>query len=100
MALDQLREDKSIIVKNLEKDQKEKAKDIADLKNKLKDVQRKRKAAEVESQRLARLVNEKDKEIIDLKKEREAIVIPTDPNALSDEFRKRGYRSRVVFPTR
>jgi len=99
MALDQLREDKTAIVENLKKDQKEKAKDIADLQSKVKDVQRKRAAAEAESKRLARLVNEKDTEIGRLKKERDAIIIPTDPNALADEFRKRGYRPRVVFPS-
>jgi hypothetical protein len=45
------------------------------------------------------LVNEKDTEIGRLKKERDAIVIPTDPNALADEFRKRGYRPRVILPS-
>jgi peptidoglycan hydrolase CwlO-like protein len=100
MALDQLREDKTTIVEKLKKDQKEKAKDILDLQNKVKDVQQKRVSAEAESKRLARLVNEKDIEIIFLKKERDAIVIPTDPNALADEFRKRGYKPRVVFPVR
>jgi septal ring factor EnvC (AmiA/AmiB activator) len=99
MALDQLREDKTAIVENLKKDQKEKAKDIADLQGKVKDVQRKRAAAEAESKRLARLVNEKDTEIGRLKKERDAIVIPTDPNVLADEFRKRGYRPRVILPS-
>lgn len=100
MALDQLREDKTAIVERLKKDQKEKAKDIADLQNKVKDVQRKRASAEAESKRLARLVNEKDTEIDRLKDERDRIVIPTDPNALADEFRKRGYKPRVVLPVR
>lgn len=100
MALDQLREDKTTIVETLKKDQAEKAKAITDLQNKVKDVQQKRASAEAESKRLARLVNEKDTEIGRLKKERDAIVIPTDPNALADEFRKRGYKPRVVLPVR
>ena len=100
MALDQLREDKTAIVEKLKQDQTEKAKAIADLQDKVKDVQRKRASAEAESQRLARLVNEKDTEIFRLKAERDAIVIPTDPNALADEFRKRGYKPRVMFPAR
>jgi peptidoglycan hydrolase CwlO-like protein len=100
MALDQLREDKTTIVETLKKDQAEKAKAITDLQNKVKDVQQKRVSAEAESKRLARLVNEKDTEIGRLKKERDAIVIPTDPNALADEFRKRGYKPRVVLPVR
>jgi len=100
MALNQLREDKTAIVENLKKDQKEKAKTITDLQNKVKDVQQKRVAAEAESKRLARLVNEKNTEIDRLKDERDRIVIPTDPNALADEFRKRGYKPRVMFPVR
>jgi len=99
MALDQLREDKTAIVEKLKQDQVEKARAITDLESKVKDVQRKRAAAEAESKRLARLVNEKDTEIGRLKDERDRIVIPTDPNALADEFRKRGYRPRVVFPS-
>jgi len=100
MALDQLREDKTAIVEKLKQDQTEKAKVITDLQDKVKDVQRKRIAAEAESKRLARLVNEKNTEIDLLKKERDRIVIPTDPNALADEFRKRGYRPRVILPSR
>jgi len=100
MALDQLREDKTAIVEKLKQDQTEKAKAIADLQDKVKDVQRKRVVAEAESKRLARLVNEKNTEIDLLKKERDRIVIPTDPNALADEFRKRGYRPRVILPSR
>lgn len=100
MALDQLREDKTAIVENLQRDSEEKARAIAELQGQVKDVQRKRIAAEVESQRLARLVNEKNTEIALLKKERDAIVVPTDPNALADEFRNRGYKPRVVFPPR
>jgi hypothetical protein len=69
------------------------------LQSQVKDVQQKRAVAEAESKRLARLVNEKNDEIIRLKKERDAIVIPADINALADEFRKRGYRPRVVFPS-
>jgi len=99
MALDQIREDKTAIVEGLKQDQKEKAQAISELKSQVKDVQQKRVVAEAESKRLARLVNEKDNEIIRLKAERDAIVIPADINALADEFRKRGYRPRVVFPS-
>jgi len=100
MALDQLREDKTAIVDRLKKDQEQSAKAIAELQNQVKGVQEKRAIAEAESKRLARLVNEKNAEIFKLKKERDAVVIPDDLNALADEFRKRGYRPRVIFPTR
>ena len=100
MALDQLREDKTAIVERLKQDQKEKARAIVELQSQVKDVQQKRAVAEAESKRLARLVNEKNDEIIRLKKERDAIVIPADINALADEFRKRGYRPRVIVPPR
>lgn len=99
MALDQLREDKTAIVENLKKDSEKKAKAITELQIQVKEVQARRKAAEAESKRLAGLVNEKDTEIFRLKAERDAIIIPTDPNALADEFRKRGYRPRVVLPS-
>jgi len=100
MALDQLREDKTAIVERLKKDQEQSAKDITELQNQIKDVQQKRVVAEAESKRLARLVNEKDAEIFKLKKERDAIIIPDDLNALADEFRKRGYKPTVILPTR
>ena len=100
MALDQLREDKTAIVDRLKKDQEQSAKAIAELQNQVKGVQEKRAIAEAESKRLARLVNEKNAEIFKLKKERDAVVIPDDLNALADEFRKRGYRPRVIFPAR
>jgi peptidoglycan hydrolase CwlO-like protein len=100
LALDQIREDKTAIVEGLKQDQKEKAQAISELKSQVKDVQQKRVVAEAESKRLARLVNEKNNEIIRLKAERDAIVIPANINALADEFRKRGYRPRVIVPPR
>ena len=100
LALDQIREDKTAIVERLKQDQKEKAQAISELKSQVKDVQQRRVVAEAESKRLARLVNEKNQEIIRLKAERDAIVIPVDINALADEFRKRGYRTRVIVPPR
>ena len=100
LVLDQIREDKTAIVERLKQDQKEKARAIVELQSQVKDVQQKRAVAEAESKRLARLVNEKNDEIIRLKKERDAIVIPADINALADEFRKRGYRPRVIVPPR
>ena len=98
LVLDQIREDKTAIVERLKQDQKEKARAIVELQSQVKDVQQKRAVAEAESKRLARLVNEKDTEIGRLKDERDRIVIPTDPNALADEFRKRGYKPRVILP--
>lgn len=98
IALDQLREDKTAIVERLSKDKEQGDKTIAELQNQVKNVQQRRVAAEAESKRLARLVDEKNVEIIRLKKERDAIVIPTDPNVLADEFRKRGYKPRVILP--
>jgi peptidoglycan hydrolase CwlO-like protein len=93
MALDQLREDKTAVVEKLEQDKKEKAQAITELQNQVKDVQRKRVAAEAESQRLTRLVDEKNKEIVTLRKEREAIVVSGDPDALVLELHKLGYGS-------
>jgi len=100
MALDQIREDKTAIVEGLKQDQKEKAQAISELKSQVKDIQQRRAAAEAESQRLVRLVNEKNNEIKKLKAERDAIVIPVDINALADEFRKRGYKPRVILPSK
>ena len=100
MALDQIREDKTAIVERLNKDKEQRDKVIVELQNQVKDIQQRRIAAEAESQRLARLVNEKNAEIKKLKKERDAIVIPVDINALADEFRKRGYKPRVILPSK
>ena len=100
MALNQLREDKTAVIEKLESDKKERDTIIINLGNQVKDVQKKRVVAEAESQRLRGLNDEKDKEILKLKNERILIVVPTDPNALADEFRKRGLKPRVVLPTR
>lgn len=98
MSLDQLREDKTAIVKKLEEDKETTDKIIIDLKKKNDANQKQRIAAQVESERLRGLVREKDAQILALKKEREAIIVPTDPDALVDEFRKRGYKPRVIIP--
>ena len=100
MALDQLREDKTAIVDRLQEDVQKGKEEKAQLQTKIEAVQKKAAAAEAESQRLKGLVNEKNAEILRLKKERDAIIIPVDINALADEFRKRGYQPRVIIPVR
>jgi len=100
MALDQLREDKTAIVDRLQEDVQKGKEEKAQLQTKIEAVQRKAAAAEAESLRLKGLVNEKNAEILRLKKERDAIIIPVDINALADEFRKRGYQPTVVLPSR
>lgn len=93
LALDQLREDKTAIVERLSKDKEQGDKTIAELQNQVKNVQQRRAAAEAESKRLARLVNEKNNEIIRLKAERDAIVIPTDPDKIVEDLRGLGLKS-------
>lgn len=100
LALDQLREDKTAIVERLNQDVKKADEEKAQLQNKIAIVQRQRDTAQAESLRLKGLVNEKNSEIARLKAERDAIVVPTDINALADEFRKRGYQPRVILPSR
>lgn len=100
MALDNLREDKTAIVERQKGDLEEKEKVITDLQKKIEANQKQRVAAQAESERLRSLVHEKDAQIIGLQKEREIIVVPVDPNVLADEFRKLGFKSRVVLPTR
>lgn len=98
MALDNLREDKTTIVDRQRKDLEDKEKIIIDLQKKLDVIQKQRIAAQAESERLKELNREKDIQILALEKERKIIIIPTDPNILADEFRKRGYSPRVVLP--
>ncbi len=98
MALDNLRTDQSRIVKTFEENQKMYEEEINRLNSQLDIIQKQKAIAQMESERLRGLVHEKDVQILALQKEREIIVVPADPNILADEFRKRGYQPRVMFP--
>jgi len=100
MALDNLRTDQSRVVETLEENQKMYEAEIIRLSSEVENIRKQRTVAQAESERLRGLVNEKNNEIIALKRERDAIIIPTDPNILTDEFRKRGYSPRVILPSR
>ena len=98
LALDQLREDKTKVIDRLKEDVEKERQQKEELKGQVAIVQKQRDAARAESLKLKGLVNEKNAEIARLKKERDAIIVPIDPNALADEFRKRGYKPRVILP--
>jgi len=97
MALDQLREDKTAILERLEKDKEARDKIITDLQKKMEIVQKQRAAAEAESEKLRGLVREKDAQIFALKKEREAIIVSGDPDALVAELHRMGFKSARVI---
>jgi len=96
--LDDLRADQTRIVETLEETVTQREQEIAELQKQVADIQKKRAIAETESARLRGLVRDKDLEIAKLKKERDALIIPDDLNALADEFRRRGYKPRVILP--
>jgi hypothetical protein len=100
MGLDQLRQDKTAIIESLKKENETRDQMILDLKKRVDAVQKQRILAEAESKRLAGLVDEKNKEILKLTEERKIITVPTDIDLLADEFRKRGYRPRIILPSR
>lgn len=99
-ALDNLRQDKTAIVEDLNENLKIKNQSIADLKKQVIEVQKKEAAAQAESERLRRLDLEKDDQILALKKERAAIVVSGDPDHLVDELHKMGYQSARVVRNR
>src|SRR4030042_924891 len=100
IALDQLRDDKTEVVRTLEETVTAREKELAEIEQKLAENAKQQAAIRVENQQLRGLLREKNDEILALKKERELIVVPTNPDALVDEFRKRGYKPRVVLPSR
>jgi len=100
MALDNLRHDQSRVIEVLEENEEIYEAEINRLTGELQKVKAAQSVAAEESGRLRRLVREKDAEIDALKKEYANIVIPTDPNALADDFRKRGYKPRTMLPPR
>ena len=93
MVADQIRTDQSRIVETLEQTVTEREKELAALQDELSEIQRQEQAAEAETGRLKGLIREKDGEILALKKEREAIIVSTDPRELVDELHRMGYRS-------
>ncbi len=100
LALDNLRTDQTVIVRTLEQTITQRETELADLYKKVDIIQKQRATAQAESERLRGLVDAKNTEIIKLRKEREAITVPTDITPLADEFRKRGYSPTVILPTR
>lgn len=100
MVADQIREDQSRVVETLQENQKMYETEINRLQVELQTVKQQQAVARAETEKLRGLVREKDGQILALKRERELIVVPTDPNALLDEFRKRGYKPRIMLPSR
>ncbi len=100
MAADQIREDQGSVVRTLEENQKMYEQEITRLQAELQTVKQQQASARAETERLRGLVRDKDNEIVALKKERELIVVPADPDALVGEFRRLGYKPRIVLPSR
>ena len=98
MALNNLRTDQTKVIRTLEQIITQREAELSDLYKKVGAVQKQSTVAQAESERLRKLVNEKNAEIAKLQREREVVVVPVDPDMLVDEFRKRGYRPRIILP--
>jgi len=93
MLLDSLRDDKTQVVKTLEENQKVYESEIKRLNEEAKSLKQKQEIARAETEKLKGLVREKDAEIIALQKERQSIVVSSDPDKLVDELHRMGYSS-------
>jgi hypothetical protein len=86
MALDNLREDQSNVVRVLEENAKIYESELMRVTRELEALKQRQVAVRAENQRLAGRVYE-------LEREREAIIVPNDPNQIVDGFRSLGFKS-------
>ena len=86
MALDNLRHDQSNVVRVLEENAKMYESELMRVTRELEQLKQHQAAVRAENQRLAGRVYE-------LEREREAIIVPVDPDRLVDGFRKLGLSS-------
>jgi len=93
MVAEQIRTDQTRIIEVKEENEKMYEEEILRLQIDLDAIKAQKLAAQAETERLKGLVREKDGEILALKKEREAIVVPVDPRELVGELHRMGYRS-------
>lgn len=86
MALDNLRQDQSKIVRILEETITEREREIAGLEVEIQDVKKQRAVAQAENERLKGKISE-------LQSQRENIVVPSDPGGIVTELRGLGFGS-------
>ena len=96
MVADQIRVDQSRIIEVKEENEKIYEAEILRLQKEVDVIKTQKLAAQVETERLKGLVREKDGEILALKKEREAIVVSTDPRELVGELHRMGFGSARI----
>jgi uncharacterized protein YlxW (UPF0749 family) len=89
----QIKEDQSRVVKNLEDNQKMYEDEIRRLMAERDRLQKDREALQKQKAELLAQDKVKDAEIEKLRAARQTIVVPVDPVALADEFRRMGYGS-------
>jgi hypothetical protein len=93
MVLDQLRTDQSRVVTTLEENMATYEQEIQTLQKQLETVKAKQAVVQAETVRLKGIINEKDKEILKLWKEREIMVVSSDPDILVNDLVKMGFSS-------
>jgi regulator of replication initiation timing len=93
MLADQIREDQSRVVSNLEDTLAQREKEIGKIYTEIDKIKKEKVSLQAETSKLKGLLNEKDAEILKLKKERESIVVPGDIDSLVDTLHKMGYGS-------
>jgi hypothetical protein len=93
MAVDQLWDDTTRVVEIQAENQKWYEETIKYMQDKLDLKGKELAATETRLAQANRNINEKDSEIIRLRKEREGIITSSDPGAIIDDLHKLGYRT-------
>ena len=93
LVLDQIRTDQSGVVQTLEQNMKGYEAEIQRLTGEIDIVRQGQSIVRAENERLRGVVSEKDAEIIALRRERETIIVSTDPDVLVNDLRGLGFRS-------
>lgn len=91
MVLGNLRTDQTQVIRTLEQIITQRETELSDLYKKIETIQKQSVVAQAESERLRRLISEKNAEIVKLQGEREAVGVPKDLSGLMQEFNEKGY---------
>jgi len=98
LQFNQIHEDQSNVIRVREENEKMYEDEIGRLNDELSVNKKQQATVYAENERLKGLIREKNDEILGLRKEREAVIIPSDPSALVIELRRLGYGTEHIRP--
>jgi len=93
LALDQIRTDQTQVIEVLEHNMQAYEAEIKRLIDEVNTVRQRQSVVRAENERLKGLINQQEAEIIALRRERENIIVSTDPDALVNDLHGLGFRS-------